>query len=88
MKIEKVREKLIAAIKSNFEIKNEDFIDDPEYGFIEMSIREDFDTHSDFNKRLEEILKKEFPDHKNPFHVDNCDSLEDVLCNNFGFPRG
>ena len=79
-----IKRQIIQAIRDNFEVVNEDFVEDEEFGFIELSINnEKFESHGEFNTKLAEILNKLFPGRKNPIYVDNCDSLNDILHNNF-----
>ena len=82
------KEKIIAAIRNNFKVLNENFIEDEEFGFIEQSVEntgDEYLTHIEFSEKLSDILTKEFPDNKYPITVNNCDTVEGILHNNFVF---
>jgi hypothetical protein len=82
MSKEETREKIIVAIKKNFTVDDDDFLHD---GFIEMSVSGNFQSHEEFEKKLSGILNKIFPKNKNQIIVNTCDTINDILNNNFKF---
>jgi hypothetical protein len=84
MKREEAKEKIIAAIKANFEVKDDKFIED-ETNFIQISTNRQNDDSRDFADELARILNDIFPDNPHPISVSMCDCLEDILRNNFKF---
>jgi hypothetical protein len=63
MKKSELKDKLIAIIRSNFTIQDEDFATDTN-NYIQASTDQKWDNHSDFNEQLAGILNKEFPENK------------------------
>jgi hypothetical protein len=78
---EETREKIVTAIQENFTV-NDDFSDTYP---IELSIEEKQESHREFGEKLSTILNKVFPENSRPIFVNNCDTVEDILHNNFKF---
>jgi hypothetical protein len=82
MNLKKVRQQIIDAINETFTIVNDDYLLDG-WNPIEMST--DYSVgHTDFSNALADKLNEVFPGRKHPIVVDNCDTLRDIIHNNFG----
>lgn len=79
-------DKIAEVIRNSFTVMNEDFVTDKYWGFIEKSVEILPDeSHAAFAERLSKVLNDAFPNREYPINVDTCDTIYDILHNNFIF---
>lgn len=84
MKKIEAENRIIETLYSNLHLDSEREDFSKTYPIQLQTLDEEDDTH-EFAEKLEMILNRAFPEYIRHIQVDSCDSVEDILRNNFKF---